>query len=144
VDPKVNATSYANAFDTIRSACSAAGFSCDDKIVVGEVGTLRNLDPQSELLGSAAWESLRQDAQYVINWVLADQPGEGVTVDGVFYDQSQWGKYDAAGAITSQGLDVAGWYAGGILAPDADSLRSNRGMMIVRGFRPRHPMDAPK
>jgi hypothetical protein len=144
VDPRVNAESYAAAFDSIYAACSAAGFSCDDKVVVGEVGTLRNYDPGERLLNSAVWESMRQNARYVVNWVLADQPGLGVMVDGVFYDQSQFGNYDASGIVTSQGLDVARWFVAGILAPDENPERIGRGPSAhaVRGFRPRHPMDA--
>jgi hypothetical protein len=140
VAPATNAASYASAFSVIRAACVSAGFSCDGDIVIGEVGTLRDYDPRSELLGSATWESLRQGARFVVNWNLSDQPAEEI------YNWAWFGKYDSSGKITSQGLDWGSWLSNGLPSPYASATSAEVGGGRVppasARIRPRQPMDA--
>ncbi len=103
---------FEQAFQSMRQGCQDAGVPC--RILIGEVGYLRDLDPENRNLKETLTACLDLGALAVFNWVAYDQPGEGITVDGVFYDQSQWGKWDSTGSLTTQGAAFGEWFLNGL------------------------------
>lgn len=111
---EINMNAFRQAFAQIRQACMDAGFDCSDKVVIGEVGMLWDADPASIQLASILRTSLEEGAQFVINWVAYDQPGEGVSYQGKWYDQSHFGKWTNDGSFTPQGEALRDWYTRGM------------------------------
>lgn len=113
-DRSRNPRTFREAFQTIRDACAEAGGDCAQHIIIGEVGYLRNYDDESSsALADIFRVCLEENAQYVVNWVLADQPGQ-VDSYGFGVDESKFGKFTVDGELTPQGVALADWYRNGI------------------------------
>ncbi len=136
---------YHQAFAEIRAACLQAAQDCSNRIVIGEIGYLRNYDsPDATVLAAMIETCLEEGARYVINWVAYDQNAPGEVPPGG-PDLSQYGKFTLDGAITSQGQAMQHWYSAGLPMPvprphaanpkpRAPSPRSARAWPIA-GFR---------
>lgn len=111
-----------SAFRLMRESCAEAGNPC--RIMIGEAGYLweyENPAKPGSLMRDEDGRNLRdiiatcfeQGADLVINWVTYDQPGQGVSLNGKFYDQSKFGNYKPNGELTPQGLALRNWFANG-------------------------------
>src|SRR5262249_49118185 len=126
-DGTYNSNSFHQAFATIRSACQSLGQDCASRIVIGELGFLWDFDDANgSRLAAIVQTCLDEGARYIVSWVSYDQPGEQVEVDGVVYDQSQFGKFDQNGNLTPQGQALRNWMIFGIPAGAPQSGMSKR------------------
>jgi hypothetical protein len=88
------------AFGVIRQKCATSRRQC--RLIVGEIGYLRDHDPDNWNLNMLLSESLNAGAEYTFNWVAYDQPGQ-TDPFGFNADQSLFGKFTLARQLTPQG-----------------------------------------
>jgi hypothetical protein len=96
----------------LRDQCERRGVD-SSRVMIGEFGYLDSDDPTGEGFRAVAEEMLAgiSPRRVAINWVLYNQPGRALVVDGTSYPREAFGKFDLQGEITRQGAayqDLAG------------------------------------
>lgn len=86
-----------------------------ERLVIGEFGELWDLWPTAERTQAMIDTALSEGVEYMFNWVLYDQPGSGVWQDGVWYDQSHFGKLFQDRTLTPQGAAFQNSLVSGVL-----------------------------
>ena len=124
---------FRSEIERIRATFAEFGVDCSERLMIGELGTLRTHDPDSALLATLNRVALEENIQLVMGWVAYDQPGSGVLVEGQFYEQSQFGKFTLDGTLTSQGEAFRTWLNNGFsVEPVATATSSSTGKVTVR------------
>ena len=104
--------SFTEAIRNIRSFARENGIT--GRLIICEFSVLWDIQPDGSRLKTIVDTALEEGVEYLLNWVAYDQPGNGVTVDGKWYDQSHFGKFFQNRELTPQGFSFRNILDGGM------------------------------
>jgi hypothetical protein len=103
VSKEVSVPALREDLDRAKSEMAKAGWA-PRRLTIGEIGFLRDHDDEQGSVFEALLRTVMESGVDGADvWVLYDQDGQGVPVEGRWVDQSKFGQFTVPGTITPQG-----------------------------------------